>query len=71
MMKIEELRALTEKELGEKLPAFEKELFDLREQARLGKIEKSSQIQQVRKGIARVKTILREREIETRHSKKI
>ena len=70
-MKIQELRALSEKELEEKVPAFEKELFDLRGQARLGKIEKSSRIQQVRKEIARIKTILREREIESRDSKKI
>ena len=69
-MKIQEIRALTEKELEEKLPVFERELFDLREQARLGKIEKSSRIGQVRKEIARIKTILREREIESREKKK-
>ena len=69
-MKVQELRALTEKELEEKLPAFEKELFALRDQARLGKIEKSSRIQEVRKEIARIKTILREREIESGKGKK-
>ena len=63
-MKIQELRALTDTELQEKLPLFQKELFDLREQARLGKIEKSSRIGQVRKGIARIYTILRERQRE-------
>ena len=65
-MKTQELRALTEKELEEKLPVFEKELFELRGQARLGKIEKSSRIRQVRKEIARVKTILKEKDIESR-----
>ena len=70
-MKTQELRALTEKELEEKLPVFEKELFELREQARLGKIEKSSRIQQVRQSIARVKTLLKEKEIESRNSQKI
>lgn len=69
-MKIEELRALTDKELDEKLPVFKKELFDLREQARLGKIEKSSRIGQVRKEIARINTILREREREAERSQK-
>lgn len=68
-MKIQELRALTEQELEEKVPAFEKELFGLREQARLGKIEKSSRIRQVRKEIARIKTILKEREVESKKGK--
>ena len=69
-MKLSELRALTDKELEEKLPLFQKELFGLREQARLGKIEKSSRIGQVRKEIARVYTILRERQHEAGQTQK-
>ena len=69
-MKTQELRALSEKELEEKLPHFEKELFDLRDQARLGKIEKSSRIGQVRKEIARICTILKERERGIRNTPK-
>ena len=69
-MKIQQLRALTDQELREKLPVFQKELFDLREQARLGKIEKSSRIGQTRKEIARIYTLLRERAVETPHAKK-
>ena len=69
-MKIQELRDLSDKELAEKLPQFQKELFGLREQARLGKIEKSSRIGQVRKTIARITTILKERERGTRVTQK-
>lgn len=68
-MKIQELRALTDKELKEKLPQMQKELFDLRDQARLGKIEKSSRIGQVRKEIARIHTILKEREREPQETR--
>jgi len=64
-VKVQELRTLPERDLQEKLPVFQKELFVLREQARLGKIEKSSRIGQLKKEIARVKTILRERELES------
>ena len=69
-MKLSELRALTDKDLEEKLPIFQKELFDLREQAKLGKIEKSSRIGQVRKEIARVYTLLRERQREIGQTQK-
>ena len=68
-MKLKELRGLSEKDLEEKLPVFQKELYGLRDQARLGKIEKSSRIGQVRKAIARIHTILKEKELGIRQEK--
>ncbi len=61
MVKIEELRNLTKPELDEKLLSLKKELFNLRGQARVGKLEKSSQMRLVRRNIARVQTIMNEK----------
>ena len=59
---------LKEKEndvLQQELIAQTKHLFDLRSQAVTEKLEDPSQIGKTRKTIARIKTILREREIES------
>lgn len=61
MQKIEELINLTKSELDEKLLSLKKQLFDLRGQARVGKLEKSSHIRLVRRNIARVKTVMNEK----------
>ena len=62
-MKALELRKLTLDELKEKEHDFKQELFNLRFQAVTGKLENSSRIHQVRKDIARVKTLIREKEL--------
>ena len=61
-LKSDELRNLTADELKEKVDALKKELFSLRLQAKLGKLEKHSAIQITKRDVARVKTALREKE---------
>ena len=62
-LKAEELRHLTLDELKEKQERLKKELFSLRLQAKLGKLEKHSTIRMTKKDIARVKTLMREKEL--------
>ena len=67
-MKAEKLRDMTEKELIEKMNDFKEELFNLRFQLATAQLENPLRIRAVRKDIARIKTILRERELETQRS---
>ena len=62
-MKIKEVRALDVKELEHKLDESYKELFNLRFQWEAGQLVDNNRISAVRRDIARLKTILREREI--------
>lgn len=61
-MKVDELRVLEEVELGGKLKAARRELYELRFKHAVGQLENSSQISKVRHDIARIMTVLRERE---------
>lgn len=61
-MKSEELRDLTTAELKEKLGAFRKELFDLRFQHTSAQLENTQRLPVVRRTIARIMTIMREKE---------
>jgi large subunit ribosomal protein L29 len=58
-MKIDEVRGLTPDQLSETLINLKKEQFNLRFQKATGQIEKTHRVDQVRKDIARIKTILR------------
>ncbi len=62
-MKAKEIRQLTEVELDSKLLEFKTELFNLRFQLATGQLDNPQQIKAVRKNIARVKTIIKEREL--------
>ncbi|ABB14501.1 MULTISPECIES: 50S ribosomal protein L29 [Carboxydothermus] len=62
-MKAKELRELTDAELVEKLASLKDELFKLRFQLSTGQLDNPSRIREVRRDIARVNTIIREREI--------
>jgi large subunit ribosomal protein L29 len=62
-MKIKEIRALDVKELEHKLDESYKELFNLRFQWEAGQLVDNNRLTTVRRDIARLKTILREREI--------
>ena len=62
-MKINELRKLTNEDLNKKITESKKELLDLRIKQSTGSLEKPSKIHELRKDIARMKTILREREL--------
>jgi ribosomal protein L29 len=61
-MKVDELRVLEEDELGGRLKAARRELYELRFKHAVGQLENSSQISKVRHDIARIMTVLRERE---------
>ena len=58
-MKIEEVRGLTPDQLADQLVSLKKEQFNLRFQKATGQIEKTHRVDQVRKDIARIKTVLR------------
>jgi large subunit ribosomal protein L29 len=58
-MKIDEIRGLTSDQLAEQLLNLKKEQFNLRFQGATGQIEKTHRIDQVRKDIARIKTVMR------------
>ena len=62
-MKVNELRKLTSEDLTKKITESKKELIDLRFKKSTGSLEKPSKIHELRKDVARMKTILREREL--------
>lgn len=62
-MKANDFRNLTTEEIEHKITGFKEELFNLRFQLATGQLDNPSQIQKVRKDIARAKTVLREREL--------
>ncbi len=62
-LKAEETRQLTEAELATKLKELKEELFNLRFQMATGQLDNPMRLRQVRKDIARVKTVQREREL--------
>ena len=61
-MKTNELRKLSTEELVKKVKENKQQLFDLRLKQSTGSLEKPSQIKNLRKEVARIKTILKERE---------
>ena len=58
-----ELRTSTEEELGSKLAEAKEELFNLRFQGATGQLENHGRLHAVRKEIARIYTVMREREL--------
>jgi len=62
-MKANELKSLSTTELIEKEAEFKEELFNLRFQLATGQLENTARIGEVRKNIARVKTVLRQAEM--------
>lgn len=63
-MKIEELRKLSVEELNQKIKESKEELFNLRFQQATGNLEKPARLRELRKQVAKMKTIIRERELE-------
>ncbi|HCU7620608.1 TPA: 50S ribosomal protein L29 [Staphylococcus aureus] len=63
-MKAKEIRDLTTSEIEEQIKSSKEELFNLRFQLATGQLEETAGIRTVRKTIARLKTVAREREIE-------
>lgn len=62
-MEINEIRKLTTEELNKKIVEIKQQLFDLRLKQATGVLEKSSEIKKLRKTVAKMKTVIREREI--------
>lgn len=62
-MKAQEIRNLSTAELQKKVADLKVELFNLRFRAATGQLENPSTIKDVKKDMARVKTIIREREM--------
>ncbi|MEZ2332213.1 50S ribosomal protein L29 [Mesorhizobium sp. RCC_202] len=56
-MKAEDIRTKTQDQLTDDLAALKKEQFNLRFQKATGQLEKTARVKQVRKDIARIKTI--------------
>ena len=63
-MKMEELRKLSTEELNNKIKENKEELFNLRFQQATGNLEKPVRLRELRKQVAKMKTIIRERELE-------
>ncbi len=63
LVKISEIRELTNEDLNNKIAEAKKELLNLRFSKASGNLEKQARIKELRKQVARMKTVLREREI--------
>lgn len=63
MRNIVDLSSLTDKELAERLASLKSELFNLRFTHRAGSLENNMSLQACKRNIARVKTVMRQREL--------
>lgn len=64
MMDLEKLRKMTDQERTAELERMKQELFNLRFQHVTGQLENPVKMREVRRDIARVKTIIREKQLE-------
>ncbi|MBQ3972183.1 MAG: 50S ribosomal protein L29 [Selenomonadaceae bacterium] len=62
-MKVNEIREMSAEDLNQKLASLKEELFNLRFQHATGQLENPMRIKDVKKTIARIKTIQREQEL--------
>jgi large subunit ribosomal protein L29 len=62
-MKVNDVRDMSVEELNQKLASLKEELFNLRFQLATGQLENPMRIKEVKKTIARIKTVQREQEI--------
>ena len=68
-MKKQDIKGMTNDELNTKLAELKSELFNLRFSLTTGNLANNMQIQNCKRNIARIKTILREREIKASEAK--
>jgi len=61
MIKTNELRNMTADEIRMKMDSLKKELFTLRSDAKIGRVEKPHKFHDIRKDIARCQTVIREK----------
>ena len=62
-MKVKEIRELTTEQINDKIKEYKDEIFNLRMSQATGNLEKPSRIRELRHQVARLKTVLREREL--------
>ncbi|KRM54209.1 MULTISPECIES: 50S ribosomal protein L29 [Lacticaseibacillus] len=62
-MKAKEITALSAAEMLDKEKQYKEELFNLRFQQATGQLENTARLKQVKKNIARIKTVLRQQEL--------
>ena len=62
-MKVKDIRDMSAGELNQKLASLKEELFNLRFQLATGQLENPMRIKEVKKTIARIKTVQREQEV--------
>ena len=65
-MKASDVRALSADQMNDELAKLKKEQFNLRFQKATGQLEKTARINEVRKDIARIKTIARQKAAESK-----
>lgn len=63
-MKAKDIRELTTAEIEQNVKSLKEELFNLRFQLATGQLENTARLREVRKSIARMKTVIRQRELE-------
>ena len=62
-MKMSEIRKLTTENLNKKLEEIKKELFNLKFASATGNLEKPHRIKELRHDVAKIKTVIKEREL--------
>ena len=62
-MKISEVRELSTEELNQRIYSLKEQLFNLRRKKAVGQLENPAMIKTARKDIARIYTVLKEREL--------
>ncbi len=62
-MKIEEMKKMSTEDLSSKVYSLKEELYNLRRKKAVGQLENVSHVKEVRKDIARIYTVLKEREL--------
>ena len=67
-MKVNEMRDMSAGELNQKLASLKEELFNLRFQLATGQLENPMRIREVKKTIARIKTLQREAELKAQNA---
>lgn len=65
-MKAADVRAMSVDQLNDELAKLKKEQFNLRFQGATGQLEKTSRVKDVRRGVARIKTIARQKAAESK-----
>jgi large subunit ribosomal protein L29 len=68
-MKAEEIRTMSPDQLDEQLGKLKKEQFNLRFQRATGQLENTSRVREVRRDIARIKTVLGQRRNDANNEK--